>query len=228
MAGVSLTVIDILNKIDGGFEKDAFSIELQKSLNNYGVDDRLSWRKTEFNNRIIRNGFVNYDVLISTDTIEEPIYIFDDEYVHWDNGYQKINNFKIKINDSYSKMYIFTNKKTTRLFLSRLKNEEYIDYSKIIFDFSRIEELENLDSAWGSWEDSNGIIRRTGKFGKGLNKIIDDYSKVTTLFIDYIYRTELIQLILSSEGRIYSRKDLSNYELMKIFDDVSNVLVVDK
>ena len=123
---------------------------------------------------------------------------------------------------------MFSNKKIASLFLSRLKKAEYMDFSKILFDFSRIEELENLDSAWGSWEDSKGIIRRTGKFGKGLNKVIEDYSNITTLFIDYMYKKELVQLILSLEGRIYSSKDLSNNELMEIFNDVSGVLVVDE
>jgi len=227
MGGTSLTVTNILNFSQDVFEKRTFSLENQTSLNKYGVDDRLGWRKTELNNRIEKGGFVTFNVLISTELITDPIYIYDDEYIEWKEGYQQINEFKIRLDEKKSNLYIFSNKKTAKTFLTRLKNAEVMEFSNILFDFSRIEELDNLDSAWGSWEDSNGIIRRTGKFGKGLNAVIEDYSNITTLFIDYVFNRTIIQLILSREGRIYASKDLSNDELLRLFNEISDVLVVD-
>ena len=227
MGGTSLTVTNILNFSQGVFENNStFSLEKQTSLNEYGVDDRLGWRKTELSDRIEIGGFVYFNVLISTDLIYAPIYIYDDEYVEWSDGYQQIKKFKIRMDKNKSKLYIFSNKKTAKTFLNRLKNAEVMEFSNILFDFSRMEELNNLDSAWGIWEDSSGIIRRIGMFGKGINAVIDDYSKITTLFIDYVFNKTVIQLILSLEGRIYARTDLSHDELLRLFNEISEVLVV--
>ena len=117
MGGTSLTVTNILNFSQGVFENNStFSLEKQTSLNKYGVDDRLGWRKTELSDRIEIGGFVSFNVLISTDLIYAPIYIYDDEYVEWRDGYQQIKKFKIRIDKKNQSFIFFQTKKQQKCF----------------------------------------------------------------------------------------------------------------
>lgn len=225
--GASLTVLNIdkilKNEI---FEASSYSLEKQKTFDNYGssIED-LGLPKTEIINHFVEAGFRHYFVKMSTETIKEPIYIYDDEYIEWVKGYQKIEKFEFWVNEALLKMFVFAPKQIASTFIRRLKKEQYIIYSDIQFDFSKIGELEKLDSAWGTWEDSDGIVQRTAKFGKGINTIITDYSRITTFYIDYKYGGKLKQLILSVEGRISSQSSLTNRDIFIIYDEISKTLL---
>ncbi|MDP3013450.1 MAG: hypothetical protein Q8M92_04355 [Candidatus Subteraquimicrobiales bacterium] len=210
-------------------EKNSLSLEAaQTKLDNYGGSeiDELGSSKTEIKKTYEEAGFIHYEVKMSSETIKDPIYIFDEGYFEWTSGYQKIDTFSVRIDTSSSKMFIFAPKQIADILTQRLKKAGYISLSKLPFDFSRVGELTNLDSAWGLWEDSVGIIRRIAKFGKGINAVITDYAPITTFYIDYKYRgDEIVQLILSSEGRISTNKNLTHRELSIIYDDISKTLI---
>ncbi len=226
----SLTVLKIEKvKKEDILEKDNSSLGMEQTdLAKYGGSelDELGRSKTEIKKIYEEVGLIHYKVKMSSETIQEPIYIYDKGYFEWKKGYQKIDTFTLWIDKSTSKMYIFAPKQIADTFTQRLKKEGYISFSKLLFDFSKVGELTNLDSAWGLWEDSEGIIRRVAKFGKGINAVIEDYSRITTFYIDYKYRgDEIIQLILSSEGRISTNKNITKRELSLIYDDISRTLI---
>ena len=227
MAGASLTVLKIEKILKNEiFKASNYSFKEQTTFDLHGSEIKdLGLPKTEIQKHFLEAGFRHYSVKMSTETIKEPIYIYDNEYIEWMRGYQKIENFEFWINDDTLKMYIFAPKQIASTFIRRLKKEQYIMYSDIQFDFSKIGELEKLDSAWGTWEDSVGIVNRTAKFGKGLNTIITDFSKITTFYIDYKYGGKLKQLILSAEGRISSQSSLTNRDIFIIYNEISTTLL---
>jgi hypothetical protein len=211
-------------------ERDELPVEsLQKDfVGSFGVDEikQLGNAKTEIKKSYQEGDSFLYEVKMSSDTINKPIYIYDEGYREWITGYQEIDTFDVKIEVQTSRMYIFAPKPVTDVFTTRLKKAGYISFSKLFFNFSKIGELSNLESVWGLWEDSTGVIRRTAKFGKGINTVIKDYTNITTLDIDYRYQDELMQLTLMSEGRIYTNKNLTQKDLSFIYDDISKTLIV--
>jgi len=163
---------------------------------------------------------------MSTETINEPIYIYDDGYVEWIRGYQKIENFEFWINENFSNLYVFAPKQMADMFIHRLTKERYITCTKLHFDFSKVGELENLDSAWGEWEDSHGAIRRIARFGKGIESEIKDFSPITTFYIDYKYGTKLVQLILGKDGRISTFSTIKYRDLLVLYNEISKTLLI--
>ena len=105
------------------------------------------------------------------------------------------------------------------------EKEKCIVCSSINFNFSKVQELEKLNVPWGLWKDSKGIIKRIGEFGKGLPLEINDYSKITTFYIDYDYMDKIVQLILSVEGRISTPNNLKNRDMIILYNEIKNTLV---
>lgn len=229
--GASLSVLNIKNALEKEkFQKDEFEIRHQKAITeeenvNGG---QLSRPKTEISKTGKENGFIKYVAEMSSTTIEKPIYIFDDGYEEWDEGYQEINHFEFWIDEDFNRLYVFAPKKVSNTFSKRLNRRDHLDCNSVSFDLSKVSELEDLDSAWGSWEDSEGIVKRKAKFGKDIDDAFEeaDYDSITTIYIDYMYGSEPVQLILNHQGRISTQNgDIENKDVFKIFSKAEEILV---
>ena len=91
----------------------------------------------------------------------------------------------------------------------------------------RILELEKLVVAWGMWEDSRGAITKTARFGKDVTTELNanEYQSITTMYIDYMFGNNIVQLILNAEGRIATQNNLKNSDLLHIYKDISGILI---
>lgn len=226
MGGASLTGIKIEKMLKKEiFEKPAFSMKAQTTLDNFGNKiDSLGLPETCIEKLGKVASFTHYKVKMSTETIKEPIYIYQDGYQEWVNGYQKIETFDFWIKEDFSSLYVFAPKLIADVFIHRLTKERYITCTALHFNFSKVTELEHLDSAWGTWEDSEGAVRRIARFGKGIETEIKNYAKITTLYIDYNYGNKIIQIILGVDGRISTYGNTKNRELLAIYDEISKTL----
>lgn len=226
MSGVSLSVMNIKKIKKEDFQKESFSLERQATFDNWGNEVKeLGLPKTEIKNCFKLGEYAHYKAKMSTETIKEPIYIYEDGFYECTSGYQKIKAFDFLINENFTTLYTFAPKQVVETFIKRLKKERCMNCSDLPFDFSKLGELENLDSAWGVWEDSKGTIKRIAKFGKGIESEIEDYSSITTFYIDYIYNGNPIQLILGLDGRISTQRDIKQKDIFNIYNDISGTLL---
>lgn len=219
-----------INNIHSDFDKDTFSFIDQTMLSqfNYKVD-RLGLPKSVVKKITELDDYIEYSVKISTDTITEPIYIYQEGYCEYEKGYQRIETFTIWISKDKKRVIVFAKKDLAELFLRKLKRSNYLEASSDKFDFSKISELDNMDCAWGVWEDSKGVVKRIAKFGKGLDSEIDDFSVITTFYIDYEYGGNIIQLILSKDGRMYtSNNNLTKLDFEIIYNEIYKILKKEK
>jgi hypothetical protein len=226
MSGVSLSVMSIKKINKDVFEKESYSLERQVTFDNWGNEVKeLGLPKTELTNRFKLSEYIHYKAKMSTETIKEPIYIYENGFFECTNGYQKIKTFDLLINEDSNILYTFAPKQVVETFIKRLRKEGCMVCSDLPFDFSKLGELENLDSAWGVWEDSKGTIKRIAKFGKGIESEIEDYGSITTFYIDYNYKGNPIQLILGLDGRISTQRDLKQKDIFNIYNDISGTLL---
>lgn len=234
MPGCSLTVLQIKSLLNDRLkEKEPLNLQTDRLLTDFKEGAKiLGLPKTELIPTGEDSRFIKYTVSLSTSTIRKPIYIykdgFEDPYYKYLAGYQEIETFDICFDKNYSNLYIFASKAIANDFVRRLKKHNVGSFSHIKFDFSRITLLQKLICAWGAWEDSIGIVKRTGKFGPGLETILTqgDYDSMTTVYIDYDYgHDKTMQLILSRDGRVAIYNKASNKDLVKIFDDIKEVLI---
>jgi len=226
MSGISLSVMSIKKIKKEDFETDSFSLEKQATFDNWGNEVKeLGLPKTEITNCFKLGEYTHYKAKMSTETIKEPIYIYEDGFFECTTGYQKIKIFDFLINENCTILYTFAPKQVVETFIKRLRKEGFMVCSDLPFDFSKIGELENLDSAWGVWEDSKGTIKRIAKFGKGIESEIEDYSSITTFYIDYNYNGNPIQLILGLDGRISTQRDIKQKDIFNIYNDISGTLL---
>ncbi len=59
----------------------------------------------------------------------------------------------------------------------------------------------------------------------GIESEIEDYSSITTFYIDYIYNGNPIQLILGLDGRISTQRDIKQKDIFNIYNDISGTLL---
>lgn len=226
MTDNSLKVIDFefLHKY---FSKnDSFCISKDKTINNYEDIGCNDYPKSE----IIKTGsskkYTYYKANISSTLIKNPIYIHDhDTFHYWAEGYQEVEHFEFYVDFSSSRMYIFAPKKVTEPFIKKLQDNGFLKYNEIKFDFSKIGELPNKKSAWGIWKNSEGIIKRIAEFGKGIDQTIDDYSNITTLYLEYEHNNRDIQIVIGLNGRLSTPNKITKSELINIYKDISTVLM---
>ncbi len=226
MGGASLTGTKIEKMLKKEiFNAPNFSMKAQFTLDNFGIPiDSLGLPETSVEKIGRSASFTHYKAKMSTETIKEPIYIYQDGYTEYVKGYQKIETFEFWIMEDFTNLYIFAPKQVADTFIHRLTKERYITCATLHFDFSKIKELQNLDSAWGTWEDSEGVVRRIARFGKGIESEIKNWSKITTLYIDYNYGNKLIQIILGVNGNISTYGNIRNRDLFTIYDEICKVL----
>lgn len=224
MVGVSATIIEISKIKKEEFDKSSFSITEQQMLDEWTDVSKLGLPKTVIIKLHTEGEFIHYKVSMSSETIKKPIYIFEEGYKEYNKGYQTIENFTFWLKKDKSMMIIFAPKLVANLFIRKLKRKGSISSKNIIFDFSKIEQLENMDSAWGFWQDSQGVVKRIAKFGKGCNTVVDDFSSITTFYIDYMYGAEIIQLILGKNGSISTNNDISKRDLYIVYKEIVGVL----
>ena len=229
--GSAITTLHITNIKKEIFEQKTISLEKQKELGEFeGFENiYIGYPKTTIEKLYTEKDLHYYKVLMSSDTIKEPIYVYWEglEEPKITTLYQKVLNFFFAFNKDYSEIYIFSPRDISNLFIRRLRREKYISCNHIKFNFKKISELENMDSAWGVWEDHEGVERKRARFGKGINEIIDEkeYETITTIYMDYKYGAELIQLTLNVEGRISTTsKNISQTDIFVIFEEIREVL----
>ncbi len=225
MSGISATFLQIENIDENVLSQDNIFIPGQQSLDTYNINvNKLGLPKTEIHKEFQEDNFIHYNVKMSTETIKEPIYIYEDGYEEYNKGYQRIEKFNVWLNYKDNLLIIFAPKKISQLFIQRLTKANYLKVNKKEFDFSKIQELKNMDNAWGFWKDSKGIVRRIANFGKGLTEEITDYSTITTFYIDYEHDSGLLQLILSKEGSIATKNNIHQRDIYLIYKEISKVL----
>ena len=231
--GAAITVLKIKQLEKEKFEQKKIILKKQSELGDFeGFENiHIGYPKTIIEKMYIEKELHYSKVSMNSDTIKEPIYIYwegmEEPFKEITTGYQKILNFVFAFNKDYTEIYIFASREVANLFIRRLRREKYISCDHLKFDFKRISELKNMDSAWGVWEDYTGIERKRARFGKGINEIIDDkeYESITTIYMDYKYGAEIIQLTLNVEGRISSfSKNISQTDMMVIFEEIREIL----
>lgn len=176
--------------------------------------------------------FRYYSVNSSSNLVDESIYVYSDHlenFVEYGKGYSNISKFEILIDTNYDNLYIFAPKKVAEKFSRQIIKEKRASCTNISFNFSRILELEKLVVAWGMWEDSRGAITKTARFGKDVTTELNanEYKSITTMYIDYMFGTNPVQLILNAEGRIATQNNLKNSDLLNIYKDISGTLIQD-
>ncbi|MGB9941475.1 hypothetical protein [Methanosarcina sp.] len=222
----SLTVVRIENVKDIFKKKTGFSVKKDFSLENYEFQlNKLGEPLTEIFYCDSTPEYHIYLSKLSTNTIERPIYIYKDGIEEYTLGYQEIKEFKFLIDTDFTTLYIFAPKRIARPFQARLDKEDYLRCSKIIFDFSRLQELSNFITGYGTWEDSDGVITKTGKFGHGIETTIENFSMITAFYIDYSYKNKRVQLILNVEGRISTTNELTEDDLLYLYNEIKDTLV---
>ncbi|TFH46966.1 MAG: hypothetical protein E4G94_01210 [ANME-2 cluster archaeon] len=210
----------------------SFSLDAQKTLNVWG-DDVGAYFLPETN---IKYEFkdVNYryySVKTSSEMFKEPINIYWDDIeqiIEYNRGYSKIKLFKFMVDLDGDFIYIFAPKKTAKHFVKRIVKEKKMLFSNVKFDFSRITELENLNAAWGIWMDSKGAIRKIAEFGKDVTTELseEEYFLITTFYIDYLYKGNVVQLTLNVEGRISTLNNLNNQDMIFLYNEIKENLVI--
>lgn len=227
----ALSIIEIQE--DGElFEEEEFSVESQTRLTDQDeVEDGVLGTLPETEGERIdeTDEFYIFEVEMSSKTHREPIYIHKGGIERYNRGYQDIEDFTLWVSKDLDMMYVFTAKPNASTFVKRLKRRTDIVCRGIKWNFSNVTEIENLGSVWGEWRDSRGVVQRVGRFGNDVDREIreEDYEDITTLYIDYVYGTETVQLILSENGAISSKQNISGEDLFEIFHEIKNVIVED-
>ncbi len=234
--GGSLCVLGIIEIDTEKFSNASFELKQQNTLEEFGYEPHhIGLPKTKITKKFTQGDYTAYKVSMNSNTIREPIYVYWDNFENngfkgfreVNKGYQKILYFNFYIDKNHTEMHLFTNKENTTLFLKRLKKEKLLKVNPVRFNFKKINELKDMDSAWGVWEDHAGIERKRARFGKNINTIISDaeYQSVTTIYMDYNYDGKLIQLILSADGRISTiDATIGEHDLLVIFNEIKSVL----
>lgn len=220
--------------ISDSFQKESeFRVEKQKELQDLGMNELVALGDTKTNIKFkVKDGNTwTYDVNMNSKIIKEPIFIYWSDIEQGKNRieeikeYQKKQTFELIVDYDAKIMYVLTSKDTAIEFLKRIKREQRADFSLKKFDFKKIKELEKLDSAWGIWRDGEGRIRREASFGQGLEEDIETFEKVTTIYMDYEYGGQFIQIILTKEGRISTNsKDIEDKDMIILFNEIYDVL----
>lgn len=232
--GVSLTVADITKiKRDVIKEKSSFDLEDQKSLREYGIDaSKLGKSTTKISKkgkitRFDKESHYAFKVSMSSETIRKPIYIYEEGAKTTKDRYQEIENFEVWIDSNFSRMYVFAKKNVAKSFLNRLKMSNFLSYDKIKFDFRKLGLVDNIDEPWGFWKDSEGKINRVANFGQGLHEVLEkeDYEDITSFHVDYAYNSEIVQIIISKNGRISSNSSINFEDLYRIFVDMESTMI---
>lgn len=221
----SLTVlkIDSLKEI---FKKEkSFTLKENSNLDDHGLGyPKIGFPLTEI--KYIKKDFNYYffEVKFSTDTKNKPIYIYGEGLEEYYKGYQEIEFFKFRLNDSFTKIYIFASKRLAEPFQKRLEKMKCLKGANITFNFSKLKELPNFVSGYGLWKNSQGIVKKAGEFGHGIETTIDDFSVITTFYIDYMYNGRQVQLILNRDGRVSTNNNLESEDLLTLFNEIEKSL----
>lgn len=232
----SLTVMNIESILDKDKFEDSekFKVEKQTSVKNHMKGSETLETTKTFVEKIGEQSiedktFSIYNIEMSSSKKEEPIYIYEEDLKKWERGYQEIENFKVWIDNQYSRLCIFAPRRTSTTFKARLKKAERMECDYLEFNFSKITELEHLDSEWGVWEDSRGIIRRKAKFGKDIDRALESYDDITTFYLDYKYNSQIIHLILSKRACVSSKENkVDNIDLYRIYQEIKDTLITNK
>lgn len=211
----------------------SFSLDAQKTLDKWGEgiggyflpETNIKYDFKDVNYRY-------YSVKTSSEMFKEPINIYWDDIeqvTEYTKGYSKIKNFKIMVDLNCEFIYVLAPKKTASHFINRMKKEKKMSFSNIQFDFSRITELENLNTAWGIWMDSNGVLKKIAEFGKDITTEIseEEYPLITTFYIDYLYKGNVIQLTLNVEGRVSTLNNLNDSDMIFLYNEIKEKLMVE-
>lgn len=211
----------------------SFSLDAQKTLDQWeeGVKEYF-YPETNIKYDYKDGNYRYYSVKTSSEMIKEPINIYWDDIeqiTEYTRGYSKIKHFKIMVDFNCDFIYILAPKKTAKHFVNRMKKEKKMLFSNIQFDFSRITELENLNAAWGIWMDSTGALRKIAEFGKDVTTEIseEEYSLITTFYIDYLYKGNVVQLTLNVEGRISTLNNLNDYDMIFLYNEIKEKLMIE-
>ena len=228
----SLSVYKI-DKTCSEFKNDkSFSLDAQKALMEWGEGiSGYFLPETNIKYDFKDANYRYYSVKTSSEMFKEPINIYWDaieQVIEYTKGYSKVRNFKIMVGLNCDYIYILAPKKIAQHFVKRIKKEKKTSFFDIKFDFSRITELENLNSAWGIWMDSNGAIRKIAEFGKDVIPEIseEEYSLITTFYIDYLYERKVVQLTLNVEGRLSTQNNLNDQDMIYLYHEIGDILII--
>lgn len=227
----SLSVLKLNNLCSELKEGKSIILNNQKTFVDWdGGSKECFMPQTTIKQKNIDENFIHYSVNSSSNLVNESIYVYWDQlenFVEYTKGYSTILDFELLIDINYKNLYIFAPKKVAEKFSKQIIKEQKVSCTNISFDFYRILELENLVAAWGVWEDSRGAITKTARFGPDITTELskDEYSSITTMYINYMFGRDVVQLVLNKEGRIATQNKLKNEQMLSIFQDISDILI---
>lgn len=229
MGGVSVTILELEEDCFLTTENQEFPVKIEKQSDFHDVDG-IEMASLSDNTRTIvkqesdTDSMRKLSVEMSSKKKNQPIYIHEQGIKRYNQGYQEIRDFQVWVEKESNKIFVFAAKDTASTFAKRLRRNQDIDTSRPDFDFSRLQELEKLDSYWGRWKDNKGRIQRIGEFGD-LEEVMDDPESITTIYIDYEYATEIIQLTLSEGASISTRQNLNKADMLEVYDEMKNIII---
>lgn len=221
----------------------------QQTFSDLELCDSLGQARSILNFRSYDNETqrVWYSTTHYTDTITTPIRIFLDNIEDTFYGlkpseiqnirtgmkrvdsYQEIHRFDVLIDFSSEEIFVFTNKKTAAVFMKRFKKSGIMQYEKIYFDMSKIDNIPELSDIWGLWEDCDeGRCKKKAYFGTEVHKMEElNKNMVTSYNVSYEYEGEIVDLFILHDCRLSSKsKHISNPELFETYQAVKNHLGV--
>jgi len=143
--------------------------------------------------------------------------------------YQEIHKFDVLIDLKSEEIFVFANKKIAAVFMRRFKKSEYMQYEKIYFDMSKIENIPELADIWGLWEDCDGgRCKKKAYFGTEVHRLEElNKNMVTSYNVSYEYDGEIVDLFILHDCRLSSKSKLiTNAELFETYQAIKNQLSV--
>ena len=184
----SLAVFKIINPNKEKLMKNELNSNPQRELSEFGdlhLSDNLGQERSllYFRNYDAESEQLLYRAIHYTNTIKNPIRIFLDSIEDTFSGlepdiikaiskgekiieeYQEIYKFDVLIDFKMEEIFVFTKKKIANSFMKRFQKSGHIDYEKVFFDMQKIENIPELSSIWGLWEDCHGKCKKIAYFG---------------------------------------------------------------
>jgi len=194
------------------------------------------------------NNKVKYNAIHYTETISNPIRVYlDDIEDSFSNipkeiitqikkgtkniqEYQEIHKFEVIIDFKTNEVFVFANKKIANAFMRRFKRNGLIEYKKVYFNLSKVDDIPELANIWGCWESCQGKCKKKAYFGTEVNKIEGiKKEQVTSYNVEYEYDSDtIVDLFIAIECRISSKSSLmTNAELFRTYQELKKSLGAD-
>lgn len=142
--------------------------------------------------------------------------------------YQEIYKFDVVIDLNTKEIFVFTKKNVAHSFMRRFKKSGLINYEKMLFDMSNIENVPELSNIWGLWEDCNGRCTKKAYFGTEVHRLEGlDKKNVSTYNVKYeVDDGNIVDFFIMVDCRLSSRsRIINNGELFETYQEIKTHLL---